>query len=170
MLATATGCKDEKRQLAELAERSMERQAMQNEWMARLQQEVAQGSRQLVEADAAARQAATDMQGRLQAERAEVNRQRDLLSAERGQVEARRLRDPLIASAVMQVGIVLACIAPLALCWLLLRRPAEPASDMVIAETLLEDMVAPRPLLLAREPASEPAPFRRRHLPLRPVR
>ena len=51
LIVTAIGC-DEDERLAEMAERHSARQAEQNRQMADLQKEVAEGTRQLVEADA----------------------------------------------------------------------------------------------------------------------
>ena len=56
----------------------------------------------------------------------------------------------IIAAAITNIGLLLACLLPLVLCWYLLTRRVEPADDQAVAEVLLEDLVADRPLLLPR--------------------
>ena len=59
-------------------------------------------------------------------------------------------RDPIIAAAITNIGLLLVCLLPLVLCWYLLHRRVEPADDQAVAEVLLEDLVTNRPLLLPR--------------------
>jgi len=151
LMLTAIGCdEEENKRLAEMAERHLERQAEQNRQVTELQREVAEGSRQLVEADAKARQEMVALQREVQAERNEVGRQRDLLEGERRDLAAKRRFDPIIAAAITNIGMLLACLLPLVLCWYLLGRRVEPADDQAVAEVLLEDLVTDRPLLLPR--------------------
>ncbi len=151
LMLTAIGCdEEENKRLAEMAERHIERQAEQNRQVTELQREVAEGSRRLVEADAQARQEMVTLQREVQAERSEVGRQRDLLEGERRDLAAKRRLDPIVAAAITNIGLLLACLLPLVLCWYLLQRRVEPADDQAVAEVLLEDLVADRPLLLPR--------------------
>ena len=151
LMMTAIGCdEDENKRLAEMAERHLERQAKQSRQVTELQREVAEGSRRLVEADAKARQEMVALQREVQAERNEVGRQRDLMEGERRDLADKRRLDPIIAAAITNVGLLLACLLPLVLCWYLLQRRVEPADDQVVAEVLLEDLVTDRPLLLPR--------------------
>ena len=148
---TTIGCNEEEnKRLAEMAERHLERQAEQNRQVTELQHEVAEASRRLVEADAQARQEMVTLQREVQAERNEVGRQRDLLEDERRDLAAQRRLDPIVAAAITNVGLLLACLLPLVLCWYLLHRRVEPADDQAVAEVLLEDLVTDRPLLLPR--------------------
>ena len=148
---TAIGCNEEEnKRLAEMAERHLERQAEQNRQVTELQREVAEGSRRLVEADAKARQEMVTLQREVQAERNEVGRQRDLLEGERRDLAAKRRLNPVIAAAITNIGLLLACLLPLVLCWYLLQRRVDPADDQAVAEVLLEDLVTDRPLLLPR--------------------
>ena len=149
LMLTVIGCdEEENKRLAEMAERHLERQAEQNRQVTELQREVAEGSRRLVEADAQARQEMVALQREVQAERTEVGRQRDLLEGERRDLAAKRRLDPVIAAAITNIGLLLACLLPLVLCWYLLGRRVEPADDQAVAEVLLEDLVTDRPLLL----------------------
>ncbi len=151
LMLTAIGCdEDENKRLAEMAERHLERQAEQSRQVTELQREVAEGSRRLVEADAQARQEMVTLQREVQAERNEVGRQRDVLEGERRELAAKRRLDPIVAAAITNVGLLLACLLPLVLCWYLLTCRVEPADDQAVAEVLLEDLVADRPLLLPR--------------------
>ena len=144
-----TGCEeDENQRLAEMAERNLERQAEQNRQMNEMQRRVAEGAQRLVEADAQARQEMVTLQREVQAERTEVGRQRDRLEEERRELAAQRHRDPIVASAITYLGLLLACLLPVGVCWLLLRCRPEPIDDVAVVEVLLEDLVASRPLLL----------------------
>ena len=145
---TITGCPEsEQKKLVEMAERHLEQQAEQSRRMGELQHQVAEGSRQLVEADAKARQEIVALQRDIQAERSEIGRQRDTLEAERRDLAAKRRLDPIIAEAIARTGMILACLLPLVLCWHLLKQPADQASDHEIAELLIGDLVADQPLL-----------------------
>lgn len=149
LLLASAGCSSGDERFAQFAERASERQAEQNRRMADLQQEVAQGSRQLVEADAKARSEFTSLHKDLQTERSEVGRQRDSLEEERREIASARVTDPIIAAALMDAGLLLACVLPLVLCWQLLRRGDTEPADALVAEVLLNDLVATQPLLLA---------------------
>jgi hypothetical protein len=151
LLMTTIGCdKNENKQLADMAERHSQRQAEQSKQMAELQKEVAEGSRQLVEADAKARKEMVALQREVQAERGGVSRQRDVLEDERRKIAAKRRVDPVIAAAITDLGLLVACLLPLVLGWHLLHQRVEPADDQVIAEVLLDNLVANRPPLLPR--------------------
>jgi hypothetical protein len=151
LILTSIGCdEDENKRLAEMADKHLDRQAEQNRQMAELQREVAQGTRELVEADAKAREEMVAWQREVQAERTEVGRQRDALEDERRDFAAKRRLDPIVAAAITNIGLLLACLLPLVLCWFLLQRRVEPADDQAVAEVLLEDLVTDRPLLLPR--------------------
>ena len=82
-LLTSIGCNSEENsRVADLATQQMERQADQNRRMSDLQQEVASGSRELVEADAKARQEMVTLQRQIQSERSEIGYQRDHCSCD----------------------------------------------------------------------------------------
>lgn len=139
---------DENSRVAELATQQLERQADQNRRMSELQQEVASGSRKLVEADANARQEMVTLQREMQTERNEIGHQRDQLEAERREIADRRNRDPIIAAAITRVAFVVVSLLPLLICWLLLQQKVEPADKNEITELLLDDLVSSEPRLM----------------------
>lgn len=148
---TTSGCdKNDDQRLVEMAEQNVARQQEQNRRMTELQREIAQGARHLVEADAKARSELVSLQKDVQAERAEVGRQRDELESERRQLARQRRFDPIIATAITQCGAMLAAISPLLLCWQLLCRSNTALSDDEIAHALLHDLTSKSPRLFAR--------------------
>lgn len=151
-LLLTVGCSNSDERLARFAEQATERQAEQNRRMADLQQEVAEGSRKLVEADAASRQEFTKLQQHLQSERTEIAHQRDTLEEERREIASQRVTDPLIAAALMNAGLLIACVLPLVLCWYLLRSSDTDTVDSLVTDVLLKDLVAEQPLLLVSPP------------------
>jgi hypothetical protein len=58
--------------------------------------------------------------------------------------------DPIVAAAITNTGLLAVCALPLVLCWYLLHPRVEPADDQVVAEVLLQDLVADQPLLSPR--------------------
>ncbi len=121
-----SGCTgNENQRIAELAERQLQRQAEQNRIFGDLQRE-------------------------MQAERAAVSRQRDAMESERRTLAAQRKRDPIVAAVIADVGLLLACLSPLVVCWFLLNRLVDP-DDQAVGELLIEDIVMDRPLLTPRQ-------------------
>ena len=148
ILLTSIGCNsNENSRVAELATQQLKRQADQNRRMSELQQEVASGSRELVEADANARQEMVTLQREMQTERNEIGHQRDQLEAERREIVDSRNRDPIIAAAITRVAFVVVSLLPLLICWLLLQQKVEPADKYEITELLLEDLDSAEPRL-----------------------
>ena len=98
--------------------------------------------RELVDRD---RQSQTAFQN----ERASLDRQREDLERERRQIA----RAPVIAAAVTQVGLILACLAPLALCaYLLWSLRSTAAEDEAVTELLMEELTSEHPRLLLPGP------------------
>ncbi|MCH9653127.1 MAG: hypothetical protein K0U86_05915 [Planctomycetes bacterium] len=149
ILLTGASCSsDENSRVAELATQQLERQSDQNRRMAELQQEVASGSRKLVEADARARQEMVVLQREIQAGQNKIGHQRDQLEAERREIADSRNRDPIIAAAITRVAMVGVSLLPLLICWLLLQQKVEPVGENEIAELLLDDLVSSEPRLM----------------------
>ena len=90
----------------------------------RSQAQVAEASRELVQADAKARGEIVALQRDMQQGQADLGRQRDQLEKDRRQYADQRNRDPILANTILDVGTILACLLPLVLCIVLALGPA----------------------------------------------
>jgi hypothetical protein len=144
-----TGCDTDER-LVKQAEKASDRQADQNREIARQNHELAQATNQLVAADAKARQETLALQRELQSEQARQGQKRDDLEAERRQIANQRHRDPLLAAALTDVGMTLACLLPLLLCGYLFHSLRQEPNDHELAELLTTELVSDAPMLLPR--------------------
>ncbi|MEA1950676.1 MAG: hypothetical protein U9N87_04785 [Planctomycetota bacterium] len=163
-----SGC-DESERLARMARQSTERQAEQNREMAKLNRQVSENAGQLVEADREARQEMTQLQreiverdaqcrGELNTLQQHLDRQRQGLEDERRDIAQRRHRDPIIATAITQIGLVLACLLPLLFCIYLLRALRnEEVSNQAVAELLVEELLVKESPLLGSQKSERPA-------------
>jgi len=159
------GCEKEDGRLAQMARDATRRQAEQNQEMVRLNRDVAESHKRLVEADGVARQEVLQIQRELnqlqretqtaiREERNGLDRQHEKLEQERQQIAAQRHRDPIIAGVLTTLGVVLACLVPLGLAIYLLRAVRnEGPADTELAELLTEELVAERPVLLPPQAA-----------------
>lgn len=150
LLMMLTGCVNSTDdRLVNMAQEHEVRQAEQNRQAAEMHKQLVEGSRQLVQAEAKAREELTALQHDLRADQAEIGRQRDQLETERRQIADQRHRDPIIAAAIMDVGLVLACLLPLGVAvYVLWVVSHSRQSDDAVAEILIEEMVADQPRLL----------------------
>jgi hypothetical protein len=137
---------DARKDMIELQRELVEAEAEARSELVQIQQD-------LVDRDAQCRQELTelqrDSQSSAQAERQSVDRQREDLATERRQIADERQRAPIIAAAIAQVGLVLACLLPLVLCGYLLyvlRHSGD--DDAAVTEMLIEELVADRPRFL----------------------
>jgi hypothetical protein len=146
------GCSDPPdERIIEMAREQAARQAEQSRLMAKMQNEIMQGSRQLVEADAESRREMILLQRDLQTDQHEIGRQRDLLEGERQQIARQRYRDQTVAAAFTVFGLLLACALPLLLCVYVLRAvQSSGTSDAALTELLVREFTADEPRLLAR--------------------
>lgn len=156
--AAVIGCSSSDERLSQLAQEMAHEQASQNHRMAQLQQEVAAGARQLVEAEGRARQEFFKLQAQLQSQTIDVGRQRDELELQRQQLDLQRRREPLIASAVLQAGLLIACLAPLLLCGQLLRSANQETADELVVELLVRELASNEPRLLAPPETAQQLP------------
>ena len=169
MVVATLGC-DSDHRVAEVATEAARRQAGQNEEMIRLNREVAENNRRLVEADSQARQEVLqvqrdlierDAEGREQLdslerevqatvkqERSSLDHQHEKLDDERKEIATQRNRDPIVAAAITGLGVVLACLAPIVLAMYLLRtvHRQEP-TDAELAELLVQEIASDRSVL-----------------------
>lgn len=154
LVTLAIGCDED--ELLELAKRHNLSEQERNRLMAELHGKVAEGSSEMVTSDAAARKELVTLHREVQAERAEFGKQRDALELDRKEIAAERKRDSLTASAILSLGTLAACLAPLAICWYLLRSPPGESDDSQVADLLLSDVIAPQPVLLQRPDTNPP--------------
>ena len=164
ILLTMAGCSPapdmRDQRLAEFARQSMEEQSKQNQYIAEQSQAVVEETQELVEAskelvasDAKARQDLIGAQERLTAQlheqRATVAAGRDELEEERKQIAEQRHRAPLVATAIQNVGLIIACLLPLIVCIFVIKqmRSAEP-DDGAVAELLVCELTSDQPRLL----------------------
>lgn len=148
LLCALCGCEED--ELTKAAREAARQSAEQQRQLAQMQAEVARGASQLVESDAKARAELAALQRDLQQDQAAIGRQRDELETDCRQIAEQRHRDPLIAAAITSIGLILACLLPLLLCWALLRRPP---LDGEAEAALAEDLISDHPVLL---PAHSP--------------
>ena len=140
------GCTSNDDRLVAMAREHAARQAETQRQMTDLQKQVAEGSRQLVESDAKAREELTALQHDLRTDQAEIGHQRDQLESDRREIAAQRNRDPIVAAVIMDIGIILACLLPLALGVYVLRAACRAGeSDSAVAELLVQELVASDP-------------------------
>ena len=128
LLITASGCGDRDQRLSDAAREAANRQAEQNTRMASLQEHV------------------TLLQHDAQRSQAEVGRQRDLLESERREITDQRHRDPIVAAAIVDVGLVLACLLPLVLAGYALYCLRDPGqADSALADVLIGEITTDKP-------------------------
>ncbi len=156
MLILIAGCEpppsDER--LARMAEHSVTQQAQQNEEMARLNREVAQGTNRLVETDAQARRELLAAQRDLQRQQEHVGVQRDALESERKSWAVQRQTESVYAPIVSTLGMTFLALFPLVLCWYLLHG-LRRTDEHQISDLLITEIVSERPALLP--PPAEPS-------------
>lgn len=146
-MTISLGCSSPDGRLAELADRVVTQQSEQNARTAQQAQEIAEASRELVEADALSRREMIEAHQRLQGDVSEqrllVDRQRDKLESERRQIASERQRAPVVAGAITAAGLLIAMLLPLVVSVYLLRYLAaapEPAPEPV--QLLTEELIS----------------------------
>ena len=165
LTALIAGCNASDEQLLR---QSLRQQAEQNAQMARHTQQIVETSGQLIEADARARGDLVELQEHLQqgvqAERRSLDRQHQELETERQAVARQRQRDPLIAAAIVNASILLACVAPLLLAYWVIRSTWTQESGAALDELLVRELITeassflPRPTLALPLPETAPDP------------
>jgi hypothetical protein len=149
LVLTLAGCDTDER-LVKQAEKASDRQADQNREIARQNHELAQATNLLVAADAQARQETLALLRELQSTQDRQGQIRDDLEAERRQIAIQRYRDPLLAAALTDGGMTLACLLPLVLCGFLFHCLRHEPNDQELAELLATELVSDAPMLLPR--------------------
>ena len=141
LIILTTGCSSSDDRLIRHVAESNRQQAAQNQEMAKVHREVAQGTSRLVEAVAESRKEMVAMESDLQ-------EQRTQLDVERRSIANERRRESLLAPVVSSVGLLLVAALPLVLCWYLLhglRTPDEDVSEVLIQNLVSEQIALPPP-------------------------
>ena len=151
MTGGVVGChEDENARVVKVAQQAADRQAKQNEEMVRLNREVAEGTKRLVEDGAAARRELVAIQREIQAERTEIGRHRDTLEEERKTIARQRHTVSLLAPIITGCAVLLTVTVLGVFCWSLLfglRR--EEHSHEVFSELLVDQLNSRHPTLLS---------------------
>ncbi len=152
MLA-ATGCESSDDRFLEFSAVAADRQQQQNaviaaqsEALAKQSQRITDASRELVTADATARaemfRAHQQLTSKLHEERAQIDLQRSELERERREIATQRAREPVIAAAMEQVGMLLACLFPLLVAaYALSQLDRSPPEADELADLLAQELV-----------------------------
>jgi hypothetical protein len=143
LVAAARGCGSADERLVRATQEADARQAEQNRELAQVvtdQQNIQRG---------------------IENQHQRLDDERTALNDERRAIAAERVRDPIIANALIGAVILAACALPLVLAFFVLRgaREAEP-DDGALTELLVQELVAEEPFLLPRPtvPAIEEQP------------
>jgi hypothetical protein len=150
LLVVLAGCeKDET--LTEMARQTTAEQARQNERAAQQTQQIAEASKHLVAADSDSRRelisAQRDLQGDVSQERRVVDERLDALESERRRIALERQQAPVVAQALLTIGVIVASLLPLSVAVYLVRYLAtshEPGVEL--GNLLAEDLVSDKPL------------------------
>ena len=164
LLVMTAGCGDSPdfrdQRLAEFARESMIEQRIQNERMAdqseavvRESNQLAETAKQLVEHDAQTRRemmaAQSELTSQLNQQQAVVDAGRDQLELERQQIAEKRHRDPIIAIAIENAGLAIACLLPLVICFFVIKQMQTQEPDhAAVAELLIQEFSSDQPRLL----------------------
>ena len=116
-------------------------------------------TQKLVETDAKARHENAELHRGIEAGRADINKQRDLLERERREIANQRHRDPIVAESIKAAVALLVAALPLVVCLFILRGLFQKFEDEAMVDLLVEELISQQPLLgnlLSRETAAQP--------------
>ena len=154
-LSMIAGCNVDDR-VARMATEAADRQAAQNQEMARLNREIAAGLRRLVEADAETRREIVVVHQELQNERGELTGQWNSLESERKSIAQQRRTESMLVPIAQATGLTLLAAIVVGFCWtLLFGLRQQDDGDAQLVEMFVRDVVSDRPTLLrnhARRP------------------
>ena len=161
MLGVVGGCgRSPDERLAGFAQQTMTEQIKQNDRMADQSQAVveeshqlAETAKQLVEHDAEARReliaAQQELTSQLNGQQSAIYTGHEQLEQDRREIAEQRHRDPIIAAAIQNTGLILACLLPLAVAVFVIRQMEIQEPDhAAVAELLVLELTADEPRLL----------------------
>jgi hypothetical protein len=153
-LILINGCDEE---AAQIAREAADRQAQQNMAMAELNKEVAGGTRQLVEADAKARQEIVGVHHDLQAERSRLDTGWNELELERRQMAGQRRTESLLAPVIQAAALAALAAILLGFCWYaLVANRRSDDTEVQLNELLICELLQDEPLLLSSDQPTPP--------------
>ncbi len=169
LLATIGGCgRSADERLADFAQQTMTEQIKQNDRMADQSQAVVEESHQLAETakelvarDAEARReliaAQQELTTQLNGQQSAIHTGHQQLEHDRREIAEQRHRDPIVATAIQNTGLVIACLLPLIVAVYVIRQMQSQEPDhAAVAELLVLELTADEPRLL-------PGPMSQRH-------
>lgn len=146
-------------EVARVATQAADRQAQQNDELARLNREVASGTKNLVDADAQARKELIAAQQQLQSQQAEVGRGRDRLEAERQEMGRERQTVSMWTPVLQGLGITLVAALTIGLCWqLLYGLRSDDDANQELGELLIMELSSDRPRLPSNDAKGNSVP------------
>ncbi len=164
LLVMTAGCGDSPdyrdQRLAEFAQQTMTEQRKQNDRIAdqseavvKESSQLAETAKKLVEHDAQTRRemiaAQSELTSQLNQQQSVVDAGRDQLELERQQIAEKRQRDPVIAAAIENTGLAIACLLPLVICFFVIRQMQTQEPDhAAVAELLIQEFSGDQPRLL----------------------
>jgi hypothetical protein len=150
---TINGCGDNSSErVAQVALEGSKRQAALDQEMARLNQQVTEANRSLIESNG-------QSQRQVLALAQDVERQQGKLDQERRDLTRLRDRESLLAPVFLTIGTLAVCSLPLVLCWYLLRGLWRESSEAPVTQLLVDQ------LLLVDDALGLPNPSFERLLP-----
>lgn len=142
-----SGCADDR--VTQIAREAADRQAQQNSAMAELNQEVASGTRRLVEADAQSRKEIVGVHRELQAERQRLDTGWNKLELERRSIAGERRTESMLVPIASIVGGTIFLSLVLGFCWYaLVSSHRSDGADAELSELLVTEILSDRPHLL----------------------
>lgn len=136
LLTLISGCHDER--TVRVATEAADRQAGQNQELARLNRD------------------AIKLQRDIQAERGTLHESWNDLELERRRIASERRTDSFLSTATQSLGILVVVALSLAVIWLVLfRATQETASDKLVTELLLDELVPSDLPVLSKQAAEE---------------
>lgn len=153
LIVASGGCNSDER-VSQVATQAADRQAQQNTEMAKVTNQVAEGTKKLVEADAAARKEIVKVHHELQAERATVGEQWNKLETERKEIAQDRRTESMLVPAIQTVGAIAVALLAIGFALVLLfgLRKSDD-TDAEVGELLLHEIVSDHPRLLPMQNA-----------------
>ena len=142
-MIAASGCGSDSDRVAQVALEGSQRQAALDQEMARLNREVTEGTRQLI-------QSRGEADRQILAQQQDLQQQRQQLDDERRDVASQRLHESLLAPIFMNLGWLAVGSLPLILCWYLLHGLGRESAETPVTQLLVDH------LMLSDDPLVQP--------------